>query len=214
MLRSLAVGGLSLAVVVAGAWAARRNHASEMGQLTAAGILAGPHAAAPAQAAAYARSMRALYDPLMGMYGDPLKQLGFVVCIDVPIRSYMSAGVSLPELLREAAKENPAWFKIASDNPPPSPFFVRRVRNYADLFQHHPALETSPSPLAGDLAFYGRWHIGLVTEVGPDGTYKVAEARGPLFPVTERSDAAMTRRWGEPSFFGRFRQSATRVSDP
>lgn len=198
---------LGLAAALAGA-AARRVHAREAARLDAA-LAGGPAPDPAARAVAYARSMRALYDPLKGMYGDPLRRLGFVVCVDVPLRAYASAGVSLPELLRRAAREHPGWFKLGPDNPPKSPFFVRRVRNYSDLFSNHPDLETSASPRPGDLAFYGRWHIGLVTEVAPDGSYTVAEARGPILPVTERGDAALTKRWGKPSFFGRLRRPAS-----
>lgn len=187
--------------------AARWAYAREAARLDAA-VARGPAPDAAARAAAYARSMWALYDPLKGRHGDPLKRFGFVVCIDVPLRAYASAGVSLPELLRRAAREHPGWFHIGPDNPPHGPFFVRRVRNYSDLFSNHPDLEVSASPRPGDLAFYGRWHIGLVTRVSPDGSYRVAEARGPILPVAERGDAAMTRSCGKPSFFGRLRRPA------
>lgn len=188
--------------------AARRAYAREAARLDAA-LARGPAPDAAAQAVAYARSMWALYDPLKGRYGDPLTRFGFVVCIDVPLRAYASAGVSLPELLRRAAREHPEWFKLGPGNLPRSPFFTRRVRNYSDLFSNHPDLEISSSPRPGDLAFYGRWHIGLVTEVASDGSYTVAETSGPIFPVAERGDAAMRRSCGKPSFFGRLRRPAS-----
>lgn len=209
----LAVAGLAGAAAAAAAWA----HAAESGRL-AASVDASLGAPLPAEraravraaAVAYGRAMRAPYDPLMGKYGDPLRRLGFVVCIDVPLRAYANAGLSLPALLREAAREHPDWFRTGRDNPAAGPFFARRVRNYSDLFRHHPGLEVSSSPQAGDLAFFGRWHVGLVTEVDAAGRYKVVEASGPSVFVREWSDEAEARRWGRPTLFGRVREAAAR----
>ncbi len=199
-----------LAACFVGVAAARRRHSRGMAALRAA---AGGSYRAPAdrgralaKAVAYARSMRYTpYDPFMGKYDDALGKLGFVVCIDVPLRSYMSAGLAMPALLKESAAENPDWFRIGPDNPPSSPFFYRRVRNYSDLFANHPSLTTSASPNPGDWAFYGRWHIALVSDVLPDGSYRLVEAAGRPEGVLERGGAEMTRDWGPPSFFGRLK---------
>lgn len=156
--------------------------------------------------AAEARAMRGLpYDPFMGRYGDPLGRWGFVVCIDVPVRAYRAAGVSLPDILKESAWAHPDWFKIDPGNSPRDPFFTRRVRNYHDLFSRHPALEAADSPQPGDLAFFGRWHIGLVTEAGSDGRWKAVEATPRRWGTVEAGDEALTRSWGKPDFFGRLR---------
>lgn len=160
-------------------------------------------AAFRARAVAQARAMRWLpYDPLMGMYGDPLTPWGFVVCIDVPLRAYRAAGVSLAALLKESARAHPEWFKIGPANSPDNRFFYRRVRNYNDLFRNHPALKTSPTPKAGDLVFFGRWHIALVTEVGPDGAWKAVEASPRVWGVKESGSEYLERQWGPPEFFG------------
>ena len=159
-----------------------------------------------ARAVAGARAMRWLpYDPLMGMYGDPLAPWGFVVCIDVPLRAYRAAGVPLAALLKESARGHPEWFKIGPDNSPDNRFFYRRVRNYNDLFRRHPALEAAPTPRAGDLAFFGRWHIALVTEVAGDGTWRAVEASPRVWGVKESGDAYLVGQWGPPEFFGRLR---------
>lgn len=163
-------------------------------------------AAVRARAVAEARAMRWLpYDPLMGMYGDPLTPWGFVVCIDVPLRAYRAAGIPLAALLKESARAHPAWFKIGPDNSPDNRFFYRRVRNYNDLFRNHPALEASPTPRAGDLAFFGRWHIALVTEAGPDGAWRAVEASPRVWGVKESGRDYLERQWGPPDFFGRVR---------
>lgn len=158
-------------------------------------------------AVGYAQSMLGmLYDPLMGRFGDPLGKAGCVVCIDVPVRAYQAAGVSLPVLLRESAKSRPEWFSIGPNNPPSSSFFYRRVRNYHPLFKNHPALLADSAPKVGDWAFYGKFHIALVVEVGPDG-FKVIEASPVKGRVAVSDSAYMERTWGRPAFFGRLKQT-------
>ena len=157
-------------------------------------------------AVTYARSMLGLpYDPLMGKYGDPFGHVGFVVCIDVPIRAYLAAGVPIPTLMKQSAKEHPDWFKIGPNNAPSNSFFYRRVRNYQDLFKNHPGLMISDRPQSGDWAFYGRTHIALVAEVSPDGRFQVIEASPIKMRVALSSDDYMLRTWGAPTFFGRLR---------
>lgn len=159
-----------------------------------------------ARAVAGARAMRWLpYDPFMGTHGDPLTPWGFVVCIDVPLRAYRAAGVSLAALLKESAQTQPGWFKIGPENAPDNRFFYRRVRNYNDLFRNHPALEASPTPKAGDLAFFGRWHIALVTEATPDGAWRAVEATPRVWGVKESGNDYLEKLWGKPEFFGRLR---------
>jgi len=158
------------------------------------------------QAASYARSMlRIPYDPLMGKYNDFLGKAGFVVCIDVPLRSYLWAGVSMPALLKRSAKEHPEWFKIGPDNSPGNPFFYRRVRNYYYLFMSHLELVHDQTPKPGDWAFYGRTHIALVISVEKDGWFEVIEASPKRGRVVISTSDYMEKTWGRPDFFGRIK---------
>ena len=156
-----------------------------------------------------ARAMRWLpYDPFMGTHGDPLTPWGFVVCIDVPLRAYQNAGIPLASLLKESAAAHPTSFKIGPDNAPDNRFFYRRVRNYYDLFENHPALEAAATPRPGDLVFFGRWHIAVVTEVSPDGAWRAVEATPRVWGVKESGSDYLIKQWGEPAFFGRPRATS------
>lgn len=212
MRRSLALGLSVAAAALLAACVVRWRGAdllAELGRIAQDTPVPVPEARADAVRArvvAGARAMRWLpYDPLMGMYGDPLGPWGFVVCIDVPLRAYRAAGVPLAALLKASALSHPGWFKIGPDNSPDNRFFYRRVRNYNDLFRSHPSLAASPAPQAGDLAFFGRWHIALVTEVAPDGSWRAVEASPRVWGVKESGDAYLIRQWGRPEFFGRVR---------
>ena len=141
-------------------------------------------------------------DPLMGMYNNLLGRIGFVVCVDVVVESWMMAGLSLPELLTSSAWEHPEWFAIDPLNGPADPNFPRRVRNYRDLFEMEPgpglALDSAPHP--GDVAFYGRYHAAIVTAVRPEG-YTVVEAYSAR--VAERDGGEVAARTGVEPVFGR-----------
>lgn len=158
------------------------------------------------QAVTYAESMlNTPYDHLMGKFDDLLGRAGLVVCIDVPVRSYLNAGVSMPGLLKESAAKNPDWFRINENNFPSNKFFYRRVRNYFDLFKNHSMLEAGVTPRVGDWAFYGRIHIAMVTIVNEDGSYDLIEANGERMRVVRSTSEYMEESWGVPSFFGRVR---------
>ena len=160
------------------------------------------------QAKAYAQTMLGHpYDPLMGRLGDPFGKIGFVVCIDVPVRSYQSAGVAMPALLKESAQQHPEWFSIGPANSPTNSFFYRRVKNYFALFKHHPQLVADTKPQVGDWAFYDTSHIALVVDAAPDGSFKVVEASPVKGRVAISDGKYMSRTWGPPSFFGRIRTS-------
>ena len=159
-----------------------------------------------AQAVDYARSMLNIpYDPLMGRYNDFFGKAGFVVCIDVPLRSYLRAGISMPAMLKTCSKEHPEWFKVGANNSPNNSFFYRRVRNYYDLFEHHPNLETDQDPKPGDWMFFGRHHIGLVISVDKDGNYKAIEANPFKGRVVVSDRNYIEQTWGAPAFFGRIK---------
>lgn len=212
----LSVAGLAAAAACAVRWrdAGLRAELANTPQDTPVPLPAGRADATRARAVAGARAMRWLpYDPFMGTHGDPLGPWGFVVCIDVPLRAYRAAGVPLAALLKESARAHPGWFKIGPDNSPDNRFFYRRVRNYNDLFRNHPGLEASPTPQAGDLAFFGRWHIALVTESTPGGSWRAVEATPRAWGVKESGSDYLLRQWGPPEFFGRVRRLDPRPKD-
>ncbi|MEK7858764.1 MAG: hypothetical protein AAB320_06435 [Elusimicrobiota bacterium] len=203
----VAIGAAAMAVTFV---ALQARTAKEVNRLR---VLAGDRFSPPTEARQaitvavfYAQSMLGkIYDPLMGRFGDPLGKAGCVVCIDVPVRSYQAAGISIPLLLRDAAKKNPEWFSIGPNNPPSSSFFYRRVRNYHPLFQHHPALLADTVPKVGDWVFYGKFHIALVVDVGADGSFRVIEASPLKGRVAVSEGKYMEKTWGRPAFFGRLR---------
>lgn len=162
-----------------------------------------------AQSSDYARSMVNLpYDPLMGKLHNILGMAGMVVCIDVPVRSWLRAGLSMPALLKQSASLHPEWFRIDQPNHPDSPFFYRRVRNYYQLFQNHPGLVRDDKPQAGDWAFYGATHIALVTAVSESGDIELVEASPFKLRVVISTAEQMEETWGPPSFFGRIKPHA------
>jgi hypothetical protein len=160
-----------------------------------------------AQAAGYALSMKNIpYDPIMGKLHNVLGKAGMVVCIDVPVRSWLRAGLSMPALLKQSAAIHPEWFKIDPSNHPDSPFFYRRVRNYYQLFQKHPGLVHDDKPQVGDWAFYGTTHIALVTAVSENGDTNLVEASPFKLRVAVSTIEEMEKTWGRVSFFGRIRR--------
>ncbi len=157
------------------------------------------------EAAIHGKSMEGIpTDYLMGKYFNVLGRIGRVVCVDVPIQSYLMAGASFPALLKRSAASHPDWFEIDESNKPENEFFYRRVRNYYDLFTHHPGLEIDHSPRVGDWAFYGRGHVALVVWVGEAGKYFAMEAYWEETELAE--DIAIENIWGPPDFFGRVKR--------
>jgi hypothetical protein len=63
-------------------------------------------------------------------------------------------------------------------------------------------LEASATPRPGDLVFFGRWHIALVTEVSPDGAWRAVEATPRVWGIKESGNDYLVKQWGRPSFFG------------
>ncbi|MES2644422.1 MAG: hypothetical protein V4850_33355 [Myxococcota bacterium] len=141
-------------------------------------------------------------DPLMGKYGNLLGRIGFRVCTDVVVDAWLAAGWSLPAQLRDAALASPSQFETTPDNLPGDPYFVRRVRNYVDLFEHGADLTLAETPRPGDLAFYGRAHVALVVE-RTAVSYRVVEAYGARVAV--RDGQEIEARVGERGRFGRVR---------
>jgi hypothetical protein len=145
-------------------------------------------------------------DPLMGRWGDPLGRLGFVVCVDVTLEAWLSAGLSIPPLLLESAAAHPEWFPIDATNEPSDPYFLRRVRNWRALFAHEPRLELSDTPRPGDWAFVGTTHVILVDRVTPSGWTGI-EAYDAT--VRRRDGAHFTWRGRAPDVFVRIATSGS-----
>lgn len=138
----------------------------------------------------------------MGRYDNLLGRAGFVVCIDVVVESWMAAGLSLPALLKADSRATPAWFAIEPSNSADDPYFVRRVRNFRDLFEHDARLEIDALPRPGDVAFYGRYHAAVVVSAR-GSLYTLVEAYGAL--GGEAAGAGVEARTGESAVFGRVR---------
>jgi hypothetical protein len=145
------------------------------------------------------------YDPLMGGFNNALGRRGFVVCIDVPVTAYENEGIPITKILKDSAREHPEWFEISPQNSPNNPYFYRRVRNYYPLFKNHPDLEASDHPRPGDWAFFGRFHIALVSSIGPYGAYRVVEANPHWLHVRISTQEYMDKTWGPAAFFGRIK---------
>jgi hypothetical protein len=142
-------------------------------------------------------------DPLMGKYGNLLGRAGFVVCVDIVADAWLAAGRPLAALLADTAGAHPEDFTLSADNSPDDPAFPRRVRNLRDLFAHEPRLVLDTRPQPGDLAFYGRSHVALVTGLrGAD--YDVVEAYD-VFSGVRAGCVVETRGFGDV-VFGRVRR--------
>lgn len=156
------------------------------------------------RAVTIARSMlNTPYDPFMGGLNNRFGRWGFVVCIDVPVAAYTNEGIPITKILKDYAGKHPEWFEISLRNSPDDPFFYRRVRNYYPLFKNHPDLVVSDKPQPGDWAFFGKFHIALVSSIEPDGTYQVVEANPYWLHVRISSQKYMEKTWGPAAFFGR-----------
>ncbi len=70
---------------------------------------------------------------------------------------------------------------------------------------HHSLLTTDSRPQVGDWAFFGKFHIALVTSVDEQGNFQVIEANPYKLRVALSSSEYMVKKWGPPSFFGRLK---------
>lgn len=117
------------------------------------------------------------YDYFKGRYNNIGGRLGFLVCIDVPRIAYSEAGIHFNRILEKDFQVNSEFYDTEDGiNTPASPFFYRRVRNYYSFFEaNNKLIRDCEQPQAGDLVFYGKYHVALVTGVHHDGTYDEIE---------------------------------------
>lgn len=117
------------------------------------------------------------YDYFQGKYNNIGKNLGFLVCVDIPRISYQQAGIYFEPMLREDFKIHPEYYNTEDGiNTPSSEFFSRRVRNlYSYCEANNKLIKNCKTPMPGDFVFYGKNHIALVVEVHNDGTYNEIE---------------------------------------
>jgi len=80
------------------------------------------------------------------------------------------------------------------------------VWNYAPLFRSYSRLAVDSKPQVGEWAFYGKRHVGLVVEAGPDGRFQVIEASPVRGHVMLSDSQYMERVWGAPTCFGRLKR--------
>lgn len=79
--------------------------------------------------------------------------------------------------------------KHKNGNTPASRFFFRRVRNIYDYCKgNNKLIRNCKVPKIGDLVFYSRWHVAMVTEVYKDGTYNEIEASPWTFFTVEHKN--------------------------
>lgn len=166
------------------------------------------------------------YDPLQGMYGDLGGRLGLIVCMDVPRLAYRNAGTSLRRLLEADYRAHPGRY-APRDGRPGDPYFDRRARNLHTYCRHNGCLDLEGPPLPGDVVFMSRrpagmvTHIALVSEVAPDGRYRVVEASRDLWYVTRENDGErmLARGWvlrgfGRPLSAAAGRAASAGISAP
>jgi len=140
------------------------------------------------------------YDPLQGYLDNIGGRLGLIVCMDVPVIAYRNAGLSIQTLLEADYKAHPERYGVR-DGRPGDPFFHRRARNLYAYCRGNGCLERDGAPRPGDVVFLSRSaggsisHIALVSEVRPDGRYRVVEAsRDYLYTTREVDGEDLARR--------------------
>lgn len=148
----------------------------------------------PAAIVAEARKLIGLwYDPAQGYFGDVGGKLGLIVCMDVPRLAYRNAGTSIKRLLEDDYRAHPDHYG-RKDGRPGDPYFDRRARNLYSYCRFNGCLHLTGAPKPGDVVFLSRgangWisHIALVSEVSPDGRYRIVQASRDEWYVTREED--------------------------
>jgi uncharacterized protein YijF (DUF1287 family) len=142
-----------------------------------------------------------LYDPIQGYFHNIGGRLGFIVCMDVPVLAYSNAGSSIKRLLETDYAAHPEYYG-KKDGRPGDPYFHRRARNLYSYCKANACLHMEGPPRPADVVFMSRskdgWitHIALVTEVSPDGGYKVVEASRDEWYLTREEPAERMFRRG------------------
>lgn len=162
------------------------------------------NAAVPrSEVVAEARKLNGLwYDPAQGYLNDVGGKMGLIVCMDVPRLAYRNAGASLRRLLESDYRAHPEHYG-PRDGRPGDPYFDRRARNLYSYCKFNGCLDMAGPPEPGDVVFMSRHrddmidHIALISEVAPDGRYKVVEASRDEWYVTREEDGAkmLGRGW-------------------
>lgn len=144
------------------------------------------------------------YDQTMGSDVTRYRN-GEIVCVDVPRLSYEAAGIPMEEILRADARANPhRYAREGGRNLPTSPYFARRTRNWLRWCQENGRwLPPTATPRPGDVVFYGAYHTALVTEVDPDGSYRVVESAPTPGTTMEQYDWMVLMRGWKATGFGR-----------
>lgn len=134
-----------------------------------------------------------LYDPVQGQYGDAGGKMGMIVCMDVPRLAYRNAGASLRRLLEGDYRKHPEHYDPL-DGGPGDPYFDRRARNLFTYCRYNGCLDLKGPPEPGDVVFLSRGekamitHIALITEVLPDGTWRIVESSRDDFYLSREHD--------------------------
>lgn len=133
------------------------------------------------------------YDPVQGYLNDAGGKMGFIVCMDVPRLAYRNAGTSIRRLLEDDYEAHPEHYG-KRDGRPGDPYFDRRARNLYSYCKHNGCLDMTGPPEPGDVVFMSHgpngWisHIALVSQLAPDGRYRVVEASRDEWYVTREED--------------------------
>jgi uncharacterized protein YijF (DUF1287 family) len=143
-----------------------------------------------------------MYDPAQGYLNNIGGRMGLIVCMDVPRLAYRNAGTSIKRLLEEDYRAHPEHYG-EHDGRPGDPFFDRRARNLYSYCKFNGCLDLKGPPKPGDVVFLSRsregWvtHIALVSDVAPDGRYKVVEASRDEWYLTREEDGQkiLARGW-------------------
>lgn len=149
------------------------------------------------------------YDPVQGYFNNAGGKLGLIVCMDVPVLAYQNAGTSIKRLLEADYARHPEHYG-KRDGRPGDPYFHRRARNLYSYCEHNGCLDMKGPPRPGDVVFMSHgpnaWisHIALVSDVSPDGAYRVVEAsRDEWYATREEAGEKMLGRGWTFRGFGR-----------
>lgn len=134
-----------------------------------------------------------VYDFSQGSLDNAGGKAGFIVCVDVIDIAYSQAGFPFEEYLKKDYLKNKDSYALkGSYNAPDTPFFFRRVMNYYTYCDNNGLLiKQCTKPQKGDLVFYGKKHITLVSQYNDDGTYNEIEAIGSGVIVQEH----INKKW-------------------
>ena len=134
-----------------------------------------------------------LYDFSQGNFNNIGGKAGFIVCVDVVDISYSRAGFPIEEYLKQDyAKNKESYISKGLHNTPATSFFFRRVQNYYTYCENNGLLiKQCMQPQQGDLVFYGKNHVTLVSKSNNDGTYNEIESIGSGIIVQEH----INKKW-------------------